>query len=132
MKLKNGGEIHARCFGRFNGTLWDDIFAELGPVTERDVIIVNFGAWYPRFNYHEIRVSHSNIYSAHCCWLLHNYLYESQPHLRSMKTWPKIWEEEDMTRRLPTTDFMCLSDFCMVTCQVACLLLGVLLFADAL
>ncbi len=56
MKLKNGGEILARCFGRFNGTLWDDVFAEIGPLTERDVIIVNFGAWYPRFNYHEIRV----------------------------------------------------------------------------
>ena len=67
VKLKNGGEIHARCFGRFNGTLWDDIFAELGPVTERDVIIVNFGAWYPRFNYHEIRVTQLNIYSFYWC-----------------------------------------------------------------
>ena len=57
MKLKNGGELIARCFGRFNGTLWDDVFAEIGPLNERDVIIVNFGAWYPRFNYHEIRVS---------------------------------------------------------------------------
>ena len=57
VKLKNGGELIARCFGRFNGTLWDDVFAELGPLTERDVIIVNFGAWYPRFNYYEIRVT---------------------------------------------------------------------------
>ena len=57
MKLKNGGEIHVRCFGRYNSSLWDDVFAELPTLTERDVIIVNFGAWYPRFNYNEPRVS---------------------------------------------------------------------------
>ena len=26
-------------------------------LTERDVIVINFGAWYPRFNYNEPRVS---------------------------------------------------------------------------
>ena len=56
MKLGNGGEIHVRCFGRYNASLWDDIFAELPPLTAQDVIIINFGAWYPRFNFNEPRV----------------------------------------------------------------------------
>lgn len=56
MKLKNGGEIIVRCFGRYNSSLWDDVFAELPLLTDRDVVIVNFGAWYPRFNFNEPRV----------------------------------------------------------------------------
>ena len=59
MKLRDGGEIHVRCFGRYNSSLWDDVMAELPPLTEQDVIIVNFGAWYPRFNFNEPRVTHS-------------------------------------------------------------------------
>ena len=57
MKLRDGGEIHVRCFGRYNSTLWDDVMAELPALTEQDVIIINFGAWYPRFNYNEPRVT---------------------------------------------------------------------------
>lgn len=60
VRLKNGAEVHVRCFGRYNGTLWDDVFAELSPLTDRDVIIVNFGAWYPRFNFNEPRVRAPN------------------------------------------------------------------------
>ena len=29
VKLKNGGEIHVRCFGRYDSSLWGDTFAEL-------------------------------------------------------------------------------------------------------
>ena len=57
MKLRDGGEIHVRCFGRYNSSLWDDVMAELPALTEQDVIIVNFGAWYPRFNFNEPRVT---------------------------------------------------------------------------
>ncbi|CAL8469667.1 g9208 [Coccomyxa elongata] len=53
VRLKNGGQIMVRCFGRYNASLWDDVFAEIGPLTQHDVIIVNFGAWYPRFNFNE-------------------------------------------------------------------------------
>ncbi|CAL8469520.1 g9061 [Coccomyxa elongata] len=49
MMLGGGGEIHLRGFGRFNLTLWDKVLAELEPITERDTIMVNFGAWYHRF-----------------------------------------------------------------------------------
>ena len=56
MKLKSGGEIHVRCFGRYNASLWDDVFAELPALTAQDIIIVNLGAWYPRFNYNEPKV----------------------------------------------------------------------------
>ncbi len=47
--LQGSGEIQLRCFGRFNLTLWDDVMAELGPLTKQDVLMVNFGAWYHRF-----------------------------------------------------------------------------------
>ena len=43
--LKGGLQIAVRCFGRYNSSLWDDVFAEFAPLTERDLIIVNFGAW---------------------------------------------------------------------------------------
>ena len=42
-----------RAYGRFNLSLWDDVMAEFQPLTEEDVIVVNFGAWYPRYNVHE-------------------------------------------------------------------------------
>lgn len=42
-KLPSSHQV--RCFGRYNSSLWDDVFAEFGPITERDLIIVNFGAW---------------------------------------------------------------------------------------
>ena len=45
-----------RCFGRYNASLWDDVFAELPVLTAQDVMIINFGAWYPRFNFNEPRV----------------------------------------------------------------------------
>ena len=45
-----------RCFGRYNASLWDAVFAELPALTAQDVIIINFGAWYPRFNFNEPRV----------------------------------------------------------------------------
>jgi len=56
VQLKSRGEIMVRCFGRYNSSLWDDVFAELPQLTARDIIIVNFGAWYPRFNFNEPRV----------------------------------------------------------------------------
>ena len=42
-----------RAYGRFNLSLWDDVMAEFQPLTEEDVIVVSFGAWYPRYNVHE-------------------------------------------------------------------------------
>ena len=43
--LTNGAEIHLRSFGRFNLSLWDDVLDDFQPLTERDYIVVNFGAW---------------------------------------------------------------------------------------
>ncbi|KAK9916493.1 hypothetical protein WJX75_003317 [Coccomyxa subellipsoidea] len=48
--LTNGASVHIRSFGIFNISLWDDVFAEFLPLTENDTIVVEFGAWYPRFN----------------------------------------------------------------------------------
>ncbi len=49
MFLEGGGEFKLYGFGRFNLTLWDKVIDELQPITERDTILVNFGAWYHRF-----------------------------------------------------------------------------------
>lgn len=54
--MEGGGEVHVRCFGIFNLTLWDDVMEEFQPLTRNDVIMVNFGAWYPRFSIHETLV----------------------------------------------------------------------------
>ena len=49
MQLRSGASLHARIFGSYNGDLLDDLLAELGPIEATDMIIVNFGAWYPAF-----------------------------------------------------------------------------------
>lgn len=43
--LENGATVHIRSFGQFNITLWDLVMEEFGLLTERDVLMVNFGAW---------------------------------------------------------------------------------------
>ena len=48
-----GSQVIIRSFGTYQAQLWDDIFAEFAPITEKDVILVNFGAWYPRFKISE-------------------------------------------------------------------------------
>lgn len=49
MQLRSGASLHARIIGSYNGDLLDDLLAELGPMQPTDMIIVNFGAWYPAF-----------------------------------------------------------------------------------
>ena len=49
MQLRSGARLHARVFGSYNGELLDDLLAELAPVQAADIIVVNFGAWYPAF-----------------------------------------------------------------------------------
>lgn len=49
LQLVSGARVHARIFGSFSSILLEDLLTELGPLTERDVIITNFGAWYPGF-----------------------------------------------------------------------------------
>ena len=49
MQLRSGASLHARIIGSYNGDLLDDLLAELGPIAATDMIIVNFGAWYPAF-----------------------------------------------------------------------------------
>lgn len=49
MQLRWGASLHTRIFGSYNGELMDDLLGELAPIQATDVIIVNFGAWYPAF-----------------------------------------------------------------------------------
>ena len=38
--LSSGAEVHIQSFGIYNLTLWDDVFAQFEPLTERDTILV--------------------------------------------------------------------------------------------
>lgn len=49
IQLAGGGSLHARIFGSFSGMLLEDLLAELAPLIQDDVIVTNFGAWYPQF-----------------------------------------------------------------------------------
>ena len=42
-------KLLCRSFGTYESKLWDDVFSEFEPITSKDVILVNFAAWYPRF-----------------------------------------------------------------------------------
>ncbi|CAL5226961.1 g9846 [Coccomyxa viridis] len=48
--LPNHTPVYLRSFGILNLTLWDDIMSEFMPLTSQDVIIAEFGAWYPSFD----------------------------------------------------------------------------------
>lgn len=37
--------MHIRNFGYFHPQLWDDMLSDLQPLTESDILMVNFGAW---------------------------------------------------------------------------------------
>lgn len=49
VQLRSGASLHARIIGSYSGDLLDDLLAELSPIEPSDMIIVNFGAWYPAF-----------------------------------------------------------------------------------
>jgi hypothetical protein len=61
LRLRGGGRVHARIIGSYSAELVDDILAELGPLTASDVLVANFGAWYPRFAMQARRCM------LHCC-----------------------------------------------------------------
>eukprot|EP00884_Botryococcus_braunii_P007792 jgi/Botrbrau1/17013/Bobra.49_2s0071.1 len=52
LHLHGNGSVHLRSFGQFNLSLWDDTLREFeqayGKLTPRDIVMFNFGAWYPR------------------------------------------------------------------------------------
>ena len=44
-------QVIVRDVGIFNDTLMRDLLEELGQLKESDVVLVNWGAWYPRFTW---------------------------------------------------------------------------------
>ncbi|CAL5222153.1 g4478 [Coccomyxa viridis] len=48
-KLRNGVEVHFQSFGSFNMSLWDDMMEKFKPLSKKDILFLEFGAWYPRF-----------------------------------------------------------------------------------
>ena len=53
IELNNGAKIVIRSFGTYNSQLWDDVMSDFAPLTAQDVVLVNFGAWYPRYKISE-------------------------------------------------------------------------------
>ncbi len=86
MMLVDGGEIHLRGFGRFNLTLWDRVLEELGPITERDTIMVNFGAWYHRF-FHDGGAEEWKAWKEDMYELVNERLSNSPAQVRAMHAW---------------------------------------------
>ncbi|EIE21588.1 hypothetical protein COCSUDRAFT_66960 [Coccomyxa subellipsoidea C-169] len=48
--LDNGLHVFLRSFNVFNLTLWDDVMKPFGELQADDILVVNFGAWYPRYS----------------------------------------------------------------------------------
>ena len=46
-------KVACRSFGTYESRLWDDVFSEFAPLTSDDIILVNFGAWYPKYKISE-------------------------------------------------------------------------------
>ncbi len=48
-RLTNGAQVYVRDFGVYNQTLFDDLLSDFAPLRSDDVLLLNWGAWYPRF-----------------------------------------------------------------------------------
>ena len=57
--LDSGARVYLRDFGVYNQTLFDDILSDFAPLRATDVLVLNWGAWYPRFawNSNEVGLS---------------------------------------------------------------------------
>ena len=40
-----------RDFGTYNQTLFDDVMSDFQPLSENDVVVLNWGAWYHRYDW---------------------------------------------------------------------------------
>lgn len=64
----SGASVHLRDFGVYNQSLYDDLLSDFQPLRDTDVLVVNWGAWYPRFSWNQKEVraeSHSSAAPAH-------------------------------------------------------------------
>ena len=44
-------QVIVRDMGVFNDTLMAELLQDLGQLTKKDIVLVNWGAWYPRFTW---------------------------------------------------------------------------------
>jgi hypothetical protein len=49
--LASGGSVYLRDTGEYNQSLFDDLLSDFGALTPNDVLIVNWSAWYHRFQW---------------------------------------------------------------------------------
>lgn len=54
--LGSGARVYLRDFGVYNQTLFDDILSDFAPLRASDVLVLNWGAWYPRFAFYSNEV----------------------------------------------------------------------------
>lgn len=66
-------QVIARDVGIFNDTLVRDLLEDLGQLKESDIVLVNWGAWYPRFTWGRLRGG--NFCSAQYCLHQHSVHY---------------------------------------------------------
>lgn len=50
-QLSTGAQVYVRDFGVYNQTLFDDVLSDFAPLRSTDVLLLNWGAWYPRFSW---------------------------------------------------------------------------------
>ena len=60
-------QVIVRDVGIFNDTLMHSLFEDLGQLKESDIVLVNWGAWYPRFTWGETEVSTAVVRQGHVC-----------------------------------------------------------------
>lgn len=49
--------MYVRDFSFYNQTLFDDVLSDFAPLQPTDVLLMNWGAWYPRFSWGANEVS---------------------------------------------------------------------------
>ena len=59
-------QVIVRDVGIFNDTLVRDLLEDLGQLKESDIVLVNWGAWYPRFTWGATEVGAPLLLGAAC------------------------------------------------------------------
>lgn len=71
-------QVFLRDFGTLNQTLFDDVLSDFQPLLEDDVLVLNWGAWYQRYDWGGREVSSPSLKGkTSSCIDSHNMLNQS-------------------------------------------------------
>ena len=80
-------QVIVRDVGIFNDTLMTELIEDLGQLRQTDIVLVNWGAWYPRFQYGYTEVCCSvactTPWSIMCCVMRSNHSWRTRRYLVS-------------------------------------------------